>query len=102
MSLAPSVPRNFDLSPVTDAPRSLRADWVEPETPNGMIQNYTITCNNSNTFTVGGQLITFVLVGNFEPFMVYECSVFASTNGGVGNASEPAVARTEQDGERKW
>ena len=30
---------------------------------------------------------------------MYECSVSAATNGGVGDASETAVTRTEQDGE---
>ena len=50
---------------------------------------------------VGPELqdISSTLDRNFDPFTVYECSVSAATNGGVGDASETAVARTEQDGE---
>ena len=61
-------------------------------------------CNNSDSgmFVIEGseaEMISSMLVGNFDPFTVYECSVSAATNGGVGNASETAVARTEQDSE---
>jgi hypothetical protein len=64
-----------------------------------VIQNYTITCNNSEVFTVDGpgdQMVTFML--NFDPFTVYECSVSAATNGGVGDPSVTLVARTAEDG----
>ena len=86
---------------MTNNPGALQADWIIPETTNGIIQNYTIVCNNSEIFvTVVGsevQEISFTLDRNFDPFTVYECSVSAATNGGVGDASETAVARTEQD-----
>ena len=71
---------------------------------NGMIQNYTVTCNNSETFTfveaTQDEQISVTLNAsfNFDPFTTYECTVSATTNGGVGNASEPSVATTEQDG----
>ena len=89
----------------------LEARWIIPEEPNGAILNYTVMCNGSevmaNSMTFGGsdaQLgsgeneISVTLVG-LDPFTVYECSVSAATNGGVGDVAETAVARTEQDGE---
>jgi hypothetical protein len=99
--VAPSAPRGFSLSPVTSNPRALQANWTIPETPNGVIRNYTITCNNSETFTIGrfeDQIVTFILNMNFDPFTVYECSVSAATNGGVGGSSEISVAMTAEDG----
>ena len=71
---------------------------------NGLIQNYTVTCNNSGTFTFDvttqDEQISVTLDANFnfDPFTTYECTVSATTNGGVGNDSEPSVATTEQDG----
>ena len=100
-SAAPSAPRNFSLSPIADNPRELQADWTIPFDTNGVIQSYTVMCNNSEVFVVEGseaEMISSTLDGNFDPFTVYECSVSAATNGGVGDASETAVARTEQDG----
>ena len=74
---------------------------------NGMVQNYTVTCNNSGTFTFDvttqDEQISVTLDANFNfvPFTTYECTVSATTNGGVGNASEPSVATTEQDGKEE-
>ena len=109
---APSAPLNFALSQVPMRPMKLEARWTIPEESNGIILNYTVMCNGSevmtSSMTFGGsdaQLgsgrdneISVTLVG-LDPFTVYECSVSAATNDGVGNASETAVARTEQDGE---
>ena len=107
---APSAPLNFALSQVPMRPMELEARWTIPEEPNGVILSYTVMCNGSevmtSSMTFGGsdvQLgreneISVTLVG-LDPFTVYECSVSAATNGGVGDASETAVARTEQDGE---
>ena len=63
-------------------------------------------CNDSEIFVVEGSEvemnadneITATLMG-LDPFTVYECSVSAATDGGVGDASETAVTSTEQDGE---
>ena len=92
----PSAPRDFSLSPVPGEPQ---ASWTPPKVANGVIQNYTVECNDSSIFDFGGTEVSGTLE-DLEPFTVYECFVLASTDGGVGNASEAAVARTEQDGER--
>ena len=106
---APSAPLNFTLSQVPMRPMELEARWTIPEEPNGIILNYTVMCNGSEVMTnsmtfgdsdaqlgSGDNEISVTLVG-LDPFTVYECSVSAATNGGVGDASETAVARTEQD-----
>ena len=108
---APSAPLNFTLSQVPMRPMELEARWTIPEEPNGIIINYTVMCNGSEMMTrsiafngsdiqlgSGENEISVTLVG-LDPFTVYECSVSAATKGGVGDASETAVARTEQDGE---
>ena len=117
---APSAPVNFTLSPVLGEPRQLQATWSIPEETNGAIQNYTVSCDDSDVFSYnasgheivdGGEMggstglpaadaIT-VILGNLDPFTMYECTVSATTNGGVGNASEPSVAMTEQDGKEE-
>ena len=43
-------------------------------------------------------MVVTTLTG-LTPFTVFECSVFATTNGGTGNASTPFLAMTAEDGE---
>ena len=105
LSLAPSAPENFMLSAVTNNPRQLNASWTEPVPANGMIQNYTVTCvqtsNGTNrAFTFDKTLLQVTLMGLF-PYTDYECSVFATTNGGAGGPSNTEMARTAEDGERE-
>ena len=117
---APSAPVNFTLSPVPGEPRHLQATWSIPEETNGAIQNYTVSCNDSSVFSYnasgyeivdGGEMrgstglpaadVISVTLGNLDPFTMYECTVSATTNGGVGIDSEPSVATTEQDGKEE-
>ena len=94
------MPTNFALSSVLNNSQALQANWTPPDTPNGVIQNYTVRCNSTaEGMVVPGDATSVVLMLGFLPYTVYECSVFASTNGGVGNASESDVQRTEEDGE---
>ena len=116
---APSVPRSFTLGRVDGSPSELEANWTVPASTNGIIRNYTVECNNSLAvfnfddsgeeissdsmllpeLGSGGpaQMVTALLSG-LAPFTVYECTVSASTNGGRGEASEAAVATTDEDG----
>lgn len=88
----------------------LQARWFIPEEANGMILNYTVTCNGTVMSTQmfdfvgsgieigsGSNEISVILVG-LVPFTVYGCSVSAATNGGIGTASDASVATTAQDG----
>ncbi len=104
---APSVPGNFALSSATGSPRQLEASWTIPDPANGVIQSYTVTCNESITFNFPGSQSAMVSVtlndqqtAQLAPFTVYECTVSAATNGGVGPVSEPSIARTVEDGEK--
>ena len=94
------MPTNFTLSSVPNNPRALQADWTPPNTPNGVIQSYTVTCNGTTgDMMVAVEMTSVLLMLEFQPYTLYECSVFASTNGGMGDASESDVQRTEQDGQ---
>lgn len=114
---APSAPRNFSLEPVSGGPRQLLANWTIPDPTNGIIFNYTVTCNESLVFSfdeagaaltgsgigpmVGSGNLYFmvsVLLEELTPFTTYECTVYAATGGGVGDASQPSVAMTVEDG----
>ncbi len=94
---APSAPGNFILSSVAGSPQELEANWTVPDTPNGEIQSYTVLCNDSRMFTFNGSELS-VRLTDLEPFTAYECTVSAATDGGVGNDSEPSVARTDEAG----
>ncbi len=104
---APSAPLNFELSPLPDRPTELEANWTTPAEANGIIQNYTVECNDSLVFPFDvsdGEIGSSndrisTILENLDPFTVYECTVLAATDGGIGNASEPSVATTEQDGQ---
>ena len=85
------------------SPRQLEASWTVPDPVNGVIQNYTISCNGSITFDVEDNLdsetVSFTLMNELEPFTTYECSVFATTNGGQGMATDTVAATTTEDSE---
>ena len=102
LSPAPSPPLNFTLSEVTMSSTELQASWIIPEFPNGVIMNYTVVCNGSIISIYDANLGSgderAVTLTGLDPYTVYECSVFATTDGGVGNASETSVARTAEDG----
>ena len=95
---APSAPLNFTVSTVPGSPSQLQANWTEPENRNGIIQNYTVVCNDSEVSqTFGGMEDSVRLIG-LQPFTVYQCVVYATTNGGPGEESLPSSARTDEDG----
>ena len=79
----------------------LMATWSVPDPANGVLLNYSITCNDSisETFPAPSLVTTVnVTVAGLQPYTVYSCSVVARTNGGVGNASNTAEERTAEDG----
>ena len=81
------------------------ASWMEPDPTNGIISNYTIRCNNSNsTMTREPQVITDVsalsaTLDGLMPFTTYECTISASTGAGEGASSGPQSATTDEEGE---
>ncbi len=97
--LVPTVPRNFALSMVSGSPNTLSASWDIPEPTNGIISNYTINCNSSDSVTVTGSILSANL-SSLDPFTTYSCTISASTGAGEGNASVPAIETTVEDGKQ--
>ena len=75
----------------------LIATWSVPDPANGVLLNYTITCNGSTSETFPAITVT-VTVAGLQPYTVYSCSVVAMTIGGVGDAFNTAEERTSEDG----
>ena len=97
-STAPSAPLNFSISTVNGSPEELEATWTSPDSANGVIRNYTVVCNGSvDPFVFDGSEFS-VRLTDLEPFTLYECSVFATTDAGMGDASLPSAARTDEAG----
>ena len=83
---------------------TLLASWMEPETTNGIISNYTISCNTTDSdimmlepLTVDESTLTTILEG-LTPFTGYTCTISASTGAGEGDSSGPQMASTDEDG----
>ena len=98
----PAAPRNFTLETIPSSPMQLRAFWVVPDPTNGMIINYTIRCNSSNTQPslmrmVESSMTSLVLEG-LSPFTAYSCRVSATTGAGEGPSSNSMTAQTDEDG----
>ena len=106
ISAAPSSPVNFSLSTVPGNSAVLEARWEEPEVPNGILRNYTVVCNGTLEFQAeassnDGSGVVQTSLTDLTAFTVYECIVYATTDGGRGNSSDPSVAMTAEDGEVK-
>ena len=76
-------------------------DEVPADQQNGIITGYTITYysqteNDNGTFQVNGSVHQTELT-NLKEFVNYNITVFSSTAKGDGPASNPIVARTDQD-----
>ena len=97
---------NFRLEMVENSPRTLMASWMEPDPTNGIIFNYTIRCNDTNsTMAREPQVITDVsalsaTLDGLTPFTTYECTISASTGAGEGASFGFQSATTDEDG--RW
>ena len=97
-SIVPSAPVNFTLSMVGGSSTTLSASWMEPETTNGIISSYTLSCNTTGIMlAVNGSTFTATLEG-LTPFTGYTCIISASTGAGEGDSSAPQTATTDEDG----
>ncbi len=79
------------------SPEQLEASWTIPDPANGVIQNYTVICNDSFVFHFDDATVSVTLTG-LQPYTVYSCFVSAATNGGMGDGSQPSLARTDEEG----
>ncbi len=79
---------------------TLVATWIVPRPPNGVLRNYTVVCNDTFEFLVLASSETESVSTNLTgltAFSVYECFVYATTDGGRSNSSELSVAMTAED-----
>ena len=75
--------------------------WTAPESPNGVILNYTVYCNDSEsvvTVSVSGTELSAVVM-NLTPFTYYNCYVTANTSVGEGDQSQIRSNKTDESGE---
>lgn len=80
-----------------------------PSEANGIIRNYSIVCNDSVLDTVDTPSMTSpdnqggvqTNVTGLMAFTVYECVVFATTNGGRGPNSNTDIVTTAETGNYK-
>ena len=93
-----------------DSSTQLSASWERPIPANGVITDYTLYCEGSNsqfypdqirpallTRTVNGST-TSITVPGLLPFTNYDCSVSATTSAGEGTKSTTRTQRTDEDG----
>jgi hypothetical protein len=94
----PSKPNISSVSRINGEPHKLLVTWSAPVTPNGVIINYSVYCNNSEsveaTTVCGCQLAAVVM--NLTPFTYYDCNVSATTSAGEGESSSKKSAQTEE------
>ncbi len=99
----PPAPGDFRLSLVPGEATMLVARWLVPTPTNGVILNYTITCQPAVSVTLpaevsppGSEVTTNLTV--LSAYTEYSCSVVARTNAGTGNSSNTDVERTDEAG----
>ena len=107
LEAAPTPPLNFTLIQSSSS-SSLEASWVEPATLNGVLANYTITCQVSSTQfysqqIMGSRLVdtvsptnTTATITDLNPFTTYDCYVTASTGGGESSPSNTESNTTSE------
>ena len=98
--LAPSAPRNFNLTNNGSAD-TLMASWDEPDPTNGIIRNFTIKCNGSEVILVldSSSVDGTVLLEDLMPFTNYVCVISANTSAGEGPDSASSDATTAEAGQ---
>ncbi|XP_074661320.1 receptor-type tyrosine-protein phosphatase kappa-like isoform X1 [Tubulanus polymorphus] len=94
----PGPPASLDFSFTRDTFKSTLT-WASPNSPNGDITNYRLTCEPISTTsttplpdiktvnkpTIEGSITTLDITTSLIPFTQYNCSVFASTSKGEGS-----------------
>ena len=97
--IVPSAPEDFMLMADDMSPTMLLAFWTEPNITNGTITAYTINCTSPSeaiSYVIDATETSAVLDG-LIPFTNYTCVIFASSEEGEGNCSEPQTAMTIED-----
>ena len=113
----PSAPTSVQVETIAGQPNQLLVMWQLPDTPNGLVTDYTVYCfgsdengsdtergttpssilfqNSISNTTVDGSESSAV-VGGLDPYTVYDCSVVAYTSVGDGEPSSVESGVTDQ------
>ncbi len=79
--------------------------WSPPDDPNGIVENYTVMYMPLSSPDVASEVsgITGLsqTLSDLDPFTRYTVVVYALTDKGVGEGSEPLEVLTEESGELK-
>ena len=79
--VGPSEPRSLVVFPVTSS--SVTLQWIPPETPNGVITQYSILHDGSNITNFGNNMLMDTIEG-LSPDTVYDVQLRAHTRVGAG------------------
>ena len=113
----PSAPMSIQVNTVARQPKQLLVTWQPPETPNGLITEYTVFClksedgskngsrnstpssnqledSVSNVTVLGSEMSA--TVGGLDPYTLYDCTVIAYTSIGEGDPSSFESGVTDQ------
>ena len=106
----PSDPQ-ITVSRRENEPNELLVNWTIPDSPNGIILNYTVYCDADDDYQGGSGIIflpdvVVVVPGTYHssivmgltPFTFYNCYVIARTSAGEGNSSMVVTAQTDELG----
>ena len=100
----PSGPSTLAVSRRDGEPDELLVTWSAPESPNGIILNYTVYCNASDSgdgdtarVVVPGSQHSAVIM-NLTPYTCYDCYVTANTSVGEGNSNTVRSVQTDESG----
>ena len=78
---------------------SIRVSWSAPAEPNGIIDNYTVEYTDLSTnemVSIDGILSTFVNITGLMEYQQYTIIVYAYTDKGRGNGSDPLMVLTAE------
>ena len=96
-SLVPSAPLNVTYENLTAT--SIHVYWFTPAEPNGIIDNYTVEYTNiptNETLCRDGIVPTFVNITGLMEYQPYTVVVYAYTDNGRGEGSDPLMVLTAE------
>ena len=94
----------FVVVTIENSSSNLSSSWLAPETPNGVILGYNISCTSSKSEQVSfdaSPTETSLVLTDLSPFTNYTCVVRARTVAGEGLPSNFSVARTDEGGKNE-
>ena len=86
--LVPSEPHSLEIVFVNSS--SVTLQWSPPETPNGVITQYSTQLNGTNIANLSSSVLMYT-IGGLSPDTVYVLQLRAHTGAGEGSSSNMTV-----------